>query len=204
VYGDCRDPTHTVVRRVVALSNTSAVSLPNRDLERIVVIPLHEHNLNEQTAPELSNPVPHHPMAGNWSDDDGPATDDYFEAPTHAPISHDTLPDPTAKIELPIPTRLLCRSLVLGSIDGVNPTDPIPILPADVNRKALLMVVTVAGSASGVKIGSAKSDVYYSPVFAANGNIGYDLSGHTGALWVYNSATAVADKVTVDVTAIST
>lgn len=162
------------------------------------------HPINAPIAPEVLDPTPHGRMAGDWSDDDGPATDEYFEAPSHEPLSRDTLPDPTAREALPEPTRMLNRSLTLASADGVNAADAIMILPADINRRVLLLVVTVAGSATGVYVGSAKTDVFgASPLYAANGNIGYDLSGHTGPVWIRNPSTVAADSVTVSVTTVT-
>jgi len=159
--------------------------------------------INEPMPPEILDPVAHRKMAGDWTDDDGLALDEYFEAPSHEPVSHDTLPDPYAKVSIPEVTRMLNRSLTLGSTDGVNAGDPVMLLPADPNRRVCLLIVTVAGSATGIRMGSARSDVYGAPLYAANGSIGYDLSGHTGAVWVYNPSTAVADTATVSITTVT-
>jgi len=161
------------------------------------------NKLNEPMQPERLDPARHDRMAGDWSDDDGPALDQYFEAPTHEPLSHDTIPTPEAKTRIPEVTRLLNRSIVLFSPDGVNAGDPVMLLPADPNRKVLILHVSLGGSATGIRMGSARSDVYGAPLYAANATFGYNLSGHTGAIWCWNPSTAVADTATVSITTVT-
>lgn len=157
--------------------------------------------LNDPMSPDILDPDPHRPIAGDIADDDGPALDQYFEAGDTLPVEYDTLPDPYAKDKPRETTRLITRTFSLASPDGIVPADPIMLLPADPNRVRLLISVSSAGAGNGVRVGESKSDVYGAPRL----NIAdtYDLTGHTGSIWVYNDSTNIADIVTVNAFVVS-
>lgn len=132
------------------------------------------------------------PLAGDHSDDDGQALDDYFEAGPQAPIVYsdgDGYAD-----NRPAHTRMIVRSYVLTSANGVNPPDPVMILPADANRLELF----IESSSETLTIASDKSDCYYPGAIMRGGRQVYSQC-HTGAVWVYTTETVTPVTVTVRV-----
>lgn len=141
--------------------------------------------------PDLSDPAPLGPLAGNHADDDGQALDDYFEAPSHGPLSYDDLIVP--QVDNIAPTnRILSRNLNMTVGD-----DPVLILPKDVNRLSLNLYFNCNGSNGSnnvLRFASEKSLVYDGamvyPVWNSNAlasgrSYVINLDKYTGALWVW-------------------
>lgn len=137
------------------------------------------HELTEPIAPDLLTPEPFAALAGDTTDDDGPALDDIFEAPSHGPIDYGTL-IPATDSARPQSNRALTRFLRLTPIDGSTPADPVQLFPADPNRTKLLMTVITAGTC---RFAGEKSDVYSGAKLISN--LIYDFTGYTGAIWFY-------------------
>jgi len=160
---------------------------------RIVMKGLLMTGLNPPVPPELLDPVPLGPIVGDRTDDDGIALDEYFEAAPSGPIDWGEVvqqADPT----LPQVTRIITRTFTLVG-DGTTAPDPVLVLPPDPNRLRLVVICTTT---FGWQFGSDKSDVYGAPLMAGNGSTtGYELTGHTGALWIYTSSPTVSLGVKV-------
>lgn len=118
-------------------------------------------------------------IAGDWLDDDPAVVDDLVRnqsdppLPDDLPMAFDSLPDtkPT-----PI-SKFMARNYKYPA----SLTDPIMLLPADAKRKRLIIRVDAT-----CVISSDRNDL----VDGANNAFQciayeiYDLTGHTGALWV--------------------
>jgi len=101
------------------------------------------HGIHDPIQPELTDPLPHDPTAGNPNDDDGVAIDEMFEAAPQGPIEYGLiLPD--IKNELPTTTRLITRRVNLFSLNDATP-DTLMIFPADPNRRDLIIQVFRSG-----------------------------------------------------------
>lgn len=148
--------------------------------------------LTEPITPTGLDPLPHDPIAGDWKDDDAPAYEGDFQEAPQGPQKYGGVPHTVA--EITPPTRIVTRTFTVTG-DGTNPPDPIQVLPADLHRQKLYIICTTT---FGWQMGSEKSDVYGAPNFAGNGSTtGYDLSGHTGALWIYTASPTVALTIKV-------
>lgn len=155
--------------------------------------------LNDPIPPDLDNPAPHGPLAGDHTDDDGWALDEHFEPADQSPIDWGVKPTPTVT-ELPSPTRIVTRTFLVTP-DGTNLPQPVMVLPRDLNRVKLYLICTAL---AGFQFGSEKSDVYGAPTMPDNAaTTGLDLSGHTGALWVYTPTIDAAKPLTIRVWAVT-
>jgi hypothetical protein len=155
--------------------------------------------ITEPVTPTDLNPAPLGPLSGNWNDDDREAYEGDFEQADHGPEKVTGVPHPVA--ELPVATRLITRSVTVGTIGGAL-ADPILILPRDDNRISLS--VTCIGSALGTfRLGTTKSDCYNGETFSAPANTPMVLSldGHTGGLWAYS--VDAANAITLSVVAVT-
>ena len=137
-------------------------------------------DLIQPVTPELINPEPHPPIAGNYADDDGQAIDEWFEAAPVGPQEYGIPPVITTPT-IPQTTRLLTREFVISANGGVH--TPILVLPADPNRIKLII-----GVEADTRIASEKSDVFSAA--PAGGTAMLDMDGHTGAVWAYSTDTA--------------
>lgn len=160
--------------------------------------------LTEPIAPDVDNPAPLGPLAGNWHDDDAEAYEDDFIHADHRPPEEVT-GVPHVKDELPITTRLVTRTETVGTVNGVA-TDPIQILPADPNRKSV--TIAFRGSATtNLLIGPEKSQMYSQhlalTLYAPNSAVAIPivLDGHTGPVWVH--CIDPANSVMVSVVAVT-
>lgn len=151
------------------------------------------HELDSPNPPDLLNPAPHAPLAGDWHDDDAQAYGQDFASAVEGPQERTGIPH--AKNEVKPTTRLLSARASVGTVNGTI-QDPVMLLPPDVNRKALQVqvlgqtgeLVTIAGSKTGCFNGANWQA-------AATGSI-LAMDEHTGALWAY-SISAQAIVVTV-------
>jgi len=127
---------------------------------------------------------------GDIHDDDAAAIDQAFEAMPTPPIDYGKLLHPVEKEITPC-TRIITRYHTLTSPDGgTTPAPPVQVLPRDPNRiRLFILAVTTVNW----QFGSDLSDVYGAPVMSGNNSTtGYDLSGHTGALWVWTASPTIA------------
>lgn len=152
--------------------------------------------LTHAIEPENTAPDPYALHQGNTSDDDGRAIDDYFEAPTLAPVEKGSVA--YVKKEIAVPTRMIVRKLYVGTIGGVV-YDPVMVFPADLNRKRLI-ITGVYDNNAFFSLGSEKSDAQtngsiYQCIFGP-----LTIEGHTGALWVYSIASVAVDLTIISVT----
>lgn len=160
-----------------------------------------EHNrpLSEPAAPEIDAATPPGKLAGDWTDDDPTALEEYFEPAPSGPIDwgdHLQTADPS----IPQTTRIITYTVTVTG-DGTNIPDPVMVLPADPNRFRLYVICTTV---FGWQWGSTRSDVYGAPQFAGNGSTtGYDLSGHTGPLWIRNPSAATNNPLVIKVWAVA-
>ena len=153
--------------------------------------------MNERThdnQPNHLNPQTLHHLAGNWSDDDGLAIDEYFEAADHGPQEHVYVEG--AKAALPVTNRLITRAIPFtfdtsGGAGEVWPciSDPVLALPADPNR-TLLMIAYAVGHTEPpfipVFIASEKSGCYGEPthyLVVYSGGL-MTIPGYTGPVWI--------------------
>lgn len=141
------------------------------------------------TDPESINVMSPALRQGDTKDDDAAAIDQYFEAAEHTPIEYGKLIAPVPA-EIAAATRIITKSYTLHSPDGGNtPHPPVQVLPRDLGRSRLFVICTTV---STWQFGSELADVYGAPLMSGNGSTtGYDLSGHTGALWIYTPSTSV-------------
>lgn len=155
-------------------------------------------HITEPVTPNNLDPAPLAPLAGDWHDDDPIAYEGDFQAADHTPGKWQGVPHTV--VELPVPTRLLTRAVVVGTVNGAI-ADPIQILPADVNRKALT-IEALATVAATFRLGAEKTNCYDGQVFSAPANVPVIMSidAHTGALWAYSDS---ANSVTVSVVAVT-
>lgn len=156
--------------------------MENRDkLHPAIILPT-DADATHTTTPALRQ--------GNTRDDDALALDEYFEAAEHKAIEYGKLITPVPK-EIAAATRIVTRSYIIAPVDASTAAPPIQVLPRDLNRTRLFIVCGPADFAAW-QFGSEMSDVYGAPVMTANlASGGYDLSGHTGALWIYNPSLTV-------------
>jgi len=127
---------------------------------------------------------------GDIHDDDNTAVEAYFEAMPTPPVDYGKLLHPVEKEITPC-TRIITRYHTLTSPDGgTTPAPPVQVLPRDPNRiRLFILAVTTVNW----QFGSDLSDVYGAPVMSGNNSTtGYDLSGHTGALWVWTASPTIA------------
>lgn len=110
-------------------------------------------DLSEPYSPDVLDPVPHTPPAGNTRDDDGQVIDDLFEPnpnPPTPPLFQDHLVPDLGFDDGPSPTtRLITRALTIGQPVGTDraivPIDPIQVFPADAKRKFLRLRIGYGG-----------------------------------------------------------
>jgi hypothetical protein len=155
--------------------------------------------ITEPVTPEVLDPVPPAPLAGDWHDDDAQVYADDFIAADHGPDKFLGVPHTAAEIDPT--TRLLTRNGQVGTINGVQ-ADPIMLLPADPNRKTLT-VLAYADTKLTVIIASSKSECFNGTTFltvAGGGVVTVPLDGHTGAVWAYSAAAAAVDITALAVT----
>lgn len=133
--------------------------------------------LTDSPTPELLDSAVHRRLAGDWNDDDGLALDETFEPPFHGPVVSETLL--AAKEEIKTPTRLLSRTVQVGSPGGVT-YDPVQVFPVDLNR-----IKVIVQTDDNVVIGSEKSDVYNNASVLSTTQ--WSVDNHTGAIWVYST-----------------
>jgi hypothetical protein len=153
--------------------------------------------LNPPMIPEVLDPKPFAALAGDHSDDDGQALDDYFMPNPGGPVSYDTLLNDEGPT-LPATTRLLSRSLRLQPNADGSQSDAVQLLPADPNRTTCLIYVTVT-TAGELRFGSDKTDCLFGPSLLTG--VTFDISGHTGAVWaVHLGLTGTSDVRLVTVT----
>lgn len=134
---------------------------------------------------------PHDRPAGDSKDDDGQAIDDYFTPNPNGPNVREVLqrmPGFSVDDTAPKVSRVLTMSYSL-----LAASDPIQLLPADANRKSLVIIAQSTTAADQVKIAGQKSDVYGAGNWPMN--LLYRSPGWTGAIWVY--APAAVGTVTV-------
>lgn len=146
--------------------------------------------LNDPLPPEVLDPAPHRPIAGDIADDDGQALDDFFEAAPSGPTVWESYD--LGKDALPKPTRILSRQIVLPQA-GSAPADPVQVFPADVNRLHIRVE-----SDHPIMIASDKTDCYGA---AQTVSTSWYNDLHTGSVWVYS--TYVTGPVTVNVWSIT-
>ncbi len=132
--------------------------------------------------------LPPHTFPGNTTDDDGSATDSYFEAADQSPLEYDDIVSPVED-ETPATTRMLVRRYSLTS-DGTNHPVPVQVLPADPNRRE----VWIETDQTEVTIASDSGDCYTLAGFPGT-NRDFYSSYHTGALWVYFAPSAAETAV---------
>lgn len=144
-------------------------------------------HLTESVTPDVTSPLPFRAWAGDHSDDDGRAIDDFFEAAYAGPVDYEE--PPTEKKEIKTTTRLVNRTVTLA------PTLQLMILPPDVHRTTFVIwtddadSITFAGDSGELSMAGLLS--------AANP---LTLSGHTGPVWVQNVG---ASDATVNVAAVT-
>lgn len=152
----------------------------------------------------LPNPHPLGPLAGNHSDDDGLVIDETFEEPMHGP--QDVVGVIPEKEKLPITTRMISRTFTFTS-DGTTNPDPIQAFGADPNRKELIIRVRENGAAGNrLALGSDKTDVYNGASVLPTAAVPmpeWRTTQHTGAVWLYFTATGAA-TINVDIWAVTT
>lgn len=140
-------------------------------------------SITEPMPPEELNPAPLGPLSGDYKDDDSAVYEADFEAAPHGPVKQSGVPAPVKEIKRS--TRILHRSVTVGA-----GADPLMLFPADVNRRSLIIQPIGTGTAEFV-IASSKSDCYSGAQFHSDFSgigVSFDLSGHTGALWVYSTS----------------
>lgn len=161
-------------------------------------------NITEPVTPELTDPVPFSPLAGDWKDDDAQVYDDDFSETQGAPLDNAMgVPHAAAKIK---PTsRLIHRSIPVGTPAGGAVSPPIMLLPADPNRKSLTLFA-YADTQKYFTFGSDQGDCFNGnqyPVFVTTVSRSWPsltLDGHTGAVWVYSDSSTPVVCVAVAVT----
>jgi hypothetical protein len=140
------------------------------------------------------DPGTSHHSFGDQHDDDGPAIDQYLQAAPDAPIADQMITYGVATT--PMTTRLLTRVMTLDPTGGA-----IQVFPADPSRERLLVRVITAASYAFVHsdpvppITTASTGGGYYGIVDADGGI-YDLSGHTGPVYL-SCASAAAVVVSV-------
>lgn len=144
------------------------------------------------------NPVPHAPMPGNHSDDDGSYIDEMYEAmPTGPQEFVGAIPQGTPE---PTTTRILSRTILLTQ------NQPQMFYPADSRRLSLSVAPGVNMDFSGgafapeetLRIGTSKSDCYGAAdiPFQTFASGMMTLEGYTGAIWLMAPAsTGIAFSV---------
>lgn len=144
--------------------------------------------ITESITPTDLDPVPFDPLAGDWKDDDAPVYEGDFQAADHTALPKPPRGVPHTVDEIDPCTRIITRVFSITG-DGTNAPDPVQVLPRDPHRTKLFVICTTT---FGWQFGSQKSDVYGAPIMSGNGSTtGFDLSGHTGALWIYTSSPTV-------------
>lgn len=135
-------------------------------------------------APDVTAPAPLGPLSGDWKDDDAKVYEDDF---AHADLGPEKVEGVPHKVEkLPPVTRLLTAAQTIDGNSG-----PVMLLPADPNRKSLILKVVSATPNERFVFGSSKSDCFGGQQFVTGTNLAtgvsfaeVNLTGHTGALWV--------------------
>lgn len=139
-----------------------------------------EQHLTDSPLPDLEDPRPLGPLHGDVRDDDGIALDQFFEATYQGPPV-ESESQAYAELSTPILTRLISRRVTVGTVGGVL-YDPVQVLPADANRRDLIV------DADGIiSIGSDKTDVYQSGVINPS-STPWQTGKHSGAVWVYSTS----------------
>lgn len=152
--------------------------------------------------PELNDPVPFAPLAGDTNDDDSQVYEDDFEMTATPPQEYSGVP--FQKDTLPQVTRLLTREVFVGTING-SIADPIMILPADPNRKSFTLIA-YSDTQVYYTLGSDRSDCYNGvsfPTFPTTIARSYSpllFTDHTGAIWAYSEAAVQVTVVAIAVT----
>lgn len=139
---------------------------------------------DEGDALDMDTAIPHRPLAGNTSDDDGEALDAFFQPMDARPQVYG-IPETTVKALTP-PQRLITRFLPVGN-------DPLMLFPPDINRKSLRIIFRGAGS-DVLQMASTRSDVEGSGFLAAATGpedssdvvhyAEYVFPGYTGGVWL--------------------
>jgi hypothetical protein len=167
--------------------------------------PMSEMNppLTHPVTPERLDPTPHAPIAGDHSDDDGRALDEFFEGGPWAPVESEGLAIKEESVKTP--TRLIGgrRRLNVTALPVVE-----MLLPADLNRTKLVLTAS-SNLLNSVPVWLFVSDSKFTlmadgatPVLANDGPAAFllpatisgtnsyaneivlDLGAHTGAVWV--------------------
>lgn len=144
--------------------------------------------------PDNVKPEPHPVLAGDFKDDDGPAFDEYFEAPSHGPQEYGSIPVPAPVAVEPKPTRIISRVIRMTCSETAN-SDPIMLLNEDVRRKDLIVHVNLVQTNIPrpdqwqFMIGSDKADLYNGAAFngmTSTVEFGAEWRSdkHTGAVWI--------------------
>ena len=157
--------------------------------------------LTDPVPPELDNPVPLGPLAGDHTDDDSFALDEYFEAADVSPIDWGAVGMGPTPDTLPPVTRLIAREYTIVSPDGVNYADPVMLLPADPSRLEL----RIETSATALRIASTRDEAFFAPQFRYQFTTGaiFMSEKHTGAVWAYFTPAVVTNQAVVAVRAVT-
>ncbi len=148
--------------------------------------------------PELTNPEPPDVLApadpgflaGDSKDDDGVWIDEAFEAGPTGPEDERVYLEYQEE-ELPKPTRILSREVVVGTVDGIL-YDAVLAFPADINRTSLIIETD-----GPITITSDKTDANGAAIFSGPQ---FSTDTHTGAVWINSSALA---RVNVSIWAVT-
>lgn len=151
-----------------------------------------EDVLNEPVTPELTDPNPFAPLAGDTHDDDSEVYEADFVMAAHPPQTYDGV-IPTTKTLAPT-TRMLAAVVPVGQDSNGVQLDPVMLFPADPNRKQL--EIRCYDSLGGIfpsvypfVLASDKATCYTNAIVGAGGGdaagYGFKSDCHTGAVWVY-------------------
>lgn len=148
------------------------------------------HSLTDPIQPDVNDPQPFGPLAGDHTDDDGVAMDEILQAPDHPPFVYDAV-IPNDPEEVPSTDRIIGRRVGMSGGD-----DPVLFMAADPNRKNLYFYYTANNNNASVAFGSEKSNCYAGPriqnIVTVGGTVRsniVELRGYTGALWLYPDTT---------------
>jgi hypothetical protein len=156
------------------------------------------------------DPLPHHPPAGDWRDDDGRAIDDFFNtSDPDAGKAYRAVPLP--REELPAPTRII-RNRITQT--GALFNRAVLALNPDVNRICLVVSGNNSAAAGGFYIASEPFQVLDNGDDNVSNTMGFWVNldagstqlvipGHTGAVYVAAAVTASNQTVQIDVMAVT-
>lgn len=128
--------------------------------------------------PDILDPHPLGPIAGDTHDDDAAVLDETLEAAPSGPVDYSGLVAEQATIRPT--TRILSREFVIPAQSGAHA--PVMVLPEDPHRLKLVVFLE-----PDTRIASSLGEAFFAA--PAGGTAAIDLEGHTGALWAYSTDT---------------